>query len=105
MVIHKRTRLTPIQRREIYEAYYQEKRKVRESAHTKGMACIKRRAVLPSSGRAPGNNQPHEQIGKDAEAEGEQNDQDKYDPDEGRILFKVFAKSSAHATQLFILIR
>ena len=32
MVIHKKTRLTPIQRREIYEAYYQENRKVSDLA-------------------------------------------------------------------------
>jgi len=32
MVIHKRTRLTPIQRKEIYEAYHQKKQKVSELA-------------------------------------------------------------------------
>ena len=32
MVIHKRTRLTPIQRQEIYESYHQENRKVSDLA-------------------------------------------------------------------------
>lgn len=53
----------------------------------------------------PGNNQPHEQIGKDTESEGEQDEQDKYDPDQGRVFIKVFPKPSAHAAQFFIGIR
>ncbi len=34
MVIHKRTRLTPIQREEIYRAYHEEKKKVSELAES-----------------------------------------------------------------------